>query len=563
MKTRASFSLFPGGPSPRPGAGACCPACGSPYARAHETPGPLRRPRCGRGRPRPRPRGRPRGPSRPSASGGATAGDPGHTQYSPLDQIDTSNVDRLEVAWTYRTGDARDEGRSQIQCNPIVVDGVLYATIGPGGHLRAGRRHRTGALALRPLRRPGPRSCPSGWGPTGASPTGASGDDRRILVTAGQSLFALDARTGKPCRASADSGSVDLREGLGRDASELFVTSSTPGAVYRDLLILGTRVHEGPGPSAPGHVRAYDVRTGAIRWTFRTIPQPGELGYDTWPPDAWKDVGGANAWSGISVDHERGLVFLPTGSPAFDFWGGDRHGANLFGNCLLVLKAATGERVWHFQTVHHDLWDRDLPQAPVLVTVTRDGRARSTRWPRPPSRGTCSCSTGRPGSRCSRSRSGPFPASDLIGEKAWPTQPIPVKPPPFARQVLDRGGRDRHLPGGAGGGPGAAARGAQRRPVRAPERPGDGDLPGLRRRGGVGRLGLRPGDAPPLRQLQRDGVDPPDARASPRRGGGPAGRPRLRPALHRLPRGRQEGRPPGAVPTHRRPRGAPDAARTR
>ena len=151
--------------------------------------------------------------------------------------------------------------------------------------------------------------------------------------------------------------------------------STTPGAVYRDLLILGTRVHEGPGPSAPGHVRAYDVRTGTIRWTFRTIPQPGEFGHDTWPEDAWKKAGGANAWSGISVDRERGLVFLPTGSPAWDFWGGDRHGANLFGNCVLALKAATGERVWHFQTVHHDLWDRDLPAgARCSLTVRRGGR---------------------------------------------------------------------------------------------------------------------------------------------------------------------------------------------
>ena len=169
-------------------------------------------------------------------------------------------------------------------------------------------------------------------------------------------------------------GRVDLREGLGRDTAALFVLSTTPGAVYGDLLILGTRVHEGPGPSAPGHVRAYDVRTGTIRWTFRTIPQPGEPGHETWPPEAWKTAGGANAWSGISVDHARGLVFLPTGSPAWDFWGGDRHGENLFGNCVLALRAATGERVWHYQVVRHDLWDRDLPQAPVLVTVKREGR---------------------------------------------------------------------------------------------------------------------------------------------------------------------------------------------
>jgi quinoprotein glucose dehydrogenase len=211
------------------------------------------------------------------------------------------------------------------------------------------------------------------------------------------------------------------------------VLSTTPGAVYRDLLILGTRVHEGPGPSSPGHVRAYDVHTGAIRWTFHTIPGPGEPGYDTWPKDAWKTVGGANAWSGISVDDSRGLVFLPTGSPAWDFWGGDRHGANLFGNCVLALKAATGERVWHYQVVHHDLWDRDLPQAPVLVTVMRGGRVVDA-----VSQATKSGhvfvfdrETGEPLFPIEERAA---PASDLKDEQAFATQPVPVKPPAFARQ---------------------------------------------------------------------------------------------------------------------------------
>ncbi len=264
-------------------------------------------------------------------------------------------------------------------------------------------------------------------------------DEGRILVTAGQQLFAIDARTGQPASDFGQSGSVDLREGLGRNASDLFVAASTPGAIYRDLFILGTRVHEGPGPSAPGHIRAYDVRTGAIRWTFRTIPGPGEFGHDTWPEDAWKVVGGANAWAGITVDRERGLVFLPTGSPAFDFWGGDRHGANLFGNSLVVLKAATGERVWHFQMVHHDLWDRDLPQSPVLLTVRRDGQevdavAQSTKS------GHVFVFDRETGEPLFPIEERPFPASDLKGEKTYPTQPIPVKPPPFARQILDEDG---------------------------------------------------------------------------------------------------------------------------
>jgi quinoprotein glucose dehydrogenase len=342
------------------------------------------------------------------------------------------------VAWTYRTGDARPEGRSQIQCNPIVVDGVLYATTArvetfaldaaTGREVWRFDPHEAGAKSLAEWL--GVNRGVAYWG---------EGEDRRILVATGQRLFALDARTGQPVPSFGRNGSVDLREGLGRHMTDLFVVSTTPGAVYRDLYILGTRVHEGPGPSAPGHVRAYDVRTGAIRWTFHTIPQPGEYGHDTWPPDAWKEVGGANAWSGISLDPERGLVFVPTGSPSWDFWGGDRHGANLFGNCVLALDAATGERVWHFQTVHHDLWDRDLPQAPVLVTVRREGRevaavAQATKS------GHVFVFDRETGEPLFPVEERPYPASDLEGEQTWPTQPLPVRPPPFSRQVLAEDG---------------------------------------------------------------------------------------------------------------------------
>jgi quinoprotein glucose dehydrogenase len=368
----------------------------------------------------------------------AHGGNPGHTQHSPLDQIDKDNVSRLQVAWTYRTGDARPEGRSQIQCNPIVVDGVLYATTArvetfaldaaTGRELWRFDPYESGAESLAEWL--GVNRGVAYWG---------EGEDRRILVAAGQRLFALDARTGQPVPSFGQNGNVDLREGLGRDTSDLFVVSTTPGAVYRDLYILGTRVHEGPGPSAPGHVRAYDVRTGAIRWVFHTVPQPGEYGHDTWPPDAWKVVGGANAWSGISLDPERGLVFVPTGSPSWDFWGGDRHGANLFGNCVLALNAATGERVWHFQIVHHDLWDRDLPQAPLLVTVRRDGRevdavAQATKS------GHVFLFDRETGDPLFPVEERPYPASDLRGEQTWPTQPLPLKPPPFARQVLGEDG---------------------------------------------------------------------------------------------------------------------------
>jgi quinoprotein glucose dehydrogenase len=263
----------------------------------------------------------------------------------------------------------------------------------------------------------------------------ADGDDRRILVTAGQRLFALDARSGRPVPSFGQEGSVSLLEGLDRDVRDLYVLSNTPGAIYEDLLILGTRVSEGPGASAPGHVRAYDVRTGRRRWVFHTIPHPGEFGHETWPEDAWKRAGGANAWSGISVDEERGLVFLPTGSAAFDFWGGNRQGANLFANSLLVLRAATGERVWHYQLVRHDLWDRDLPAAPALVRVNRGGSkvdavAQITKS------GHVFLFERGSGLPLFEIEEVPAPPSDLQGELAWPTQPLPKRPSPFARQRL-------------------------------------------------------------------------------------------------------------------------------
>jgi quinoprotein glucose dehydrogenase len=362
----------------------------------------------------------------------AHGGDPGHTQYSPLDQIDASNVSQLQVAWTYRSGDASPDGRSQIQCNPIVVGGVLYAT---SPQLKTfALDAATGAVkwTFDPFEG---QSAQHALGVSRGVVYWQGGGDRRILVAAGQRLYALDAGSGKPVTSFGDKGSVSLKEGLGERAQQLYVLSNTPGAIYQDLLIIGTRVSEGPGAAAPGHVRAFDVRTGALRWIFKTIPHPGEFGYDTWPSDAYTRSGGANAWSGISVDVARGLVYLPLGSAAFDFWGGNRHGQNLFANSLLVLKADTGERVWHYQFVHHDLWDRDLPSAPVLVTVTHNGRridavAQTTKS------GHVFLFDRENGTPLFPIEERRVPPSDLKGEAAWPTQPLPVKPPPFSRQAF-------------------------------------------------------------------------------------------------------------------------------
>jgi quinoprotein glucose dehydrogenase len=366
-----------------------------------------------------------------------TGGAPANDRYSPLDQIDRGNVARLQVAWTYRTGDAPPGGRSEIQATPVVVAGVLYTT--------------TPALAVVALRADSGtlrwRFDPfAGRSPEPHANRGvvywADGDDRRVLFTAARRLYALDARTGRPVATFGDSGSVDLAAGLGRDAAagaggragDAFVVATSPGVVFGDLLVQGTRVGEGEG-AAPGFVRAYDVRTGRVRWTFHTIPQPGEPGHETWPREAWRTAGGANSWAGMSVDTGRGVVYVPTGSASPDFYGGGRLGANLYANSLVALDARTGRRLWHFQTVHHDLGDRDLPAAPNLVTVTRDGRrvdavAQITKT------GFVFLFDRATGAPLFPVEERPVPRSDLRGERAWPTQPFPVRPAPFARQRL-------------------------------------------------------------------------------------------------------------------------------
>jgi quinoprotein glucose dehydrogenase len=358
-----------------------------------------------------------------------TGGAPSQTRFSPLDQIDRANVKSLRVAWIYHTGDASSADHTEIQASPIVVHGVLYST-SPGLALFA-LRAATGEQLWRfdPfVGRERERHVNRGvayW---------EEGTERRLFYVVGRRLYAIDATTGRPAPGFGCVGWGDLAEGLDRYGSRTQLVATSPGVVYRDLLIQGTRVGEGAG-SAPGNLRAFDVRTGRVRWIFHTIPRTGEPGAETWAPEAWRTAGGANSWPGLTLDTARGIVFVPTGSATPDFYGGERLGANLYANTLLALDAATGRRLWHFQTVHHDVWDRDLPAAPNLLRVTRDGRqvdavAQITKsgfvflFDR---------ETGRP---LFPVEERPVPQSDLKGEETWPTQPIPTKPAPFARQVM-------------------------------------------------------------------------------------------------------------------------------
>jgi quinoprotein glucose dehydrogenase len=360
-------------------------------------------------------------------------GGPSQIKYSSLRQIDRSNVEQLEVAWTYDAGGASAEqtdynATQRFQHTPIVIGDVLYAV---GADLRVfALDAATGKMLWEhPLGADEKTAGPGGVALRGLM----QWRGKRIFYTAGPYLRALDAKTGKPIESFGDGGRVDLREGLGRPAASLGVAATSPGVVFDDLIIMGSAVSESL-PAAPGHVRAYDVQSGELRWIFHTIPQPGEFGYDTWPPDAWGYLGGANSWGGMSVDRERGTVFFGTGSATYDFYGANRHGANLFANCLVALDAHSGKRLWHYQFVHHDVWDRDLPAAPALVTVERDGRridavAQTTKT------GHVFVFDRETGEPLFPIEEHPEPASRIPGEQLAATQPLPVKPPPFARQA--------------------------------------------------------------------------------------------------------------------------------
>ncbi|MBT8399156.1 MAG: pyrroloquinoline quinone-dependent dehydrogenase, partial [Rhodothermia bacterium] len=358
-------------------------------------------------------------------------GDNSRSHYSSIDQINRNNVHDLQVAWVFNTGDAREEGRSQIQCNPIVIDTVLYGT---SPRLKLFALHAGNGTEIWRFE-PTADADQGGTGPRGVNRGvvyWSHGDDARLFYVVGAYLYAVDARTGQLVTSFGQNGTIDLHNGLDHEVDDLFISATSPGVVYRDLLILGTRVSEG-ADAAPGHIRAFDVRTGKRRWIFHTVPHPGEFGYDTWPPDAWKTVGGANSWAGMSVDEERGWVFIPTGSASFDFYGGNRPGENLFANSVLVLNATTGERIWHFQTVHHDIWDRDLPAPPNLVRVEQGGRMRDAVAQITKS-GYVFLLDRETGEPLFPVKERPVPTSDLLGEQTWPTQPFPTKPPPFARQ---------------------------------------------------------------------------------------------------------------------------------
>ena len=359
-------------------------------------------------------------------------------RYSSNKEVNTENVQQLKVAWVYRTGDSDPDNRSQIQCNPIVVNGVLYGT-SPQSKLFA-LNAASGELlwVFDPFTVPGVMKTPAATYQVNRGVTywqDERGVDKRILYTAGPRLYSIDAQKGTLVQSFGQDGAIDLRERLDvdRSPSETYAVGTSPGIIYRNLIIMGMRVSEDAG-ALPGHIRAFDVRTGERRWVFHTIPHPGELGYDSWEdPDAWKKMGGANNWAGMALDEQRGIVYVPTGSASPDFWGGGRKGQNLFANSLIALDAATGQYIWHYQAVHHDLWDRDLPANPILTAVRHKGQAIDA-VAQITKHGYIFLFDRVSGEPLFPIEEKPFPSSDLAGETAWPTQPIPTLPEPFARQ---------------------------------------------------------------------------------------------------------------------------------
>jgi len=359
-------------------------------------------------------------------------GDPGGMRYSSLDQINRTNVRNLQVAWTYHTGDSRERPRTTIECTPLVIGGVMYLTT---AQLKVCALD---AATGKVLWRFDPFEGEEEGKPRGVNRGVAfweKGNDKRILCTAGSRLMALDAKTGKLIKGFGENGVVELRQGLGRDIRGMAYQPTSPGAVYQDLIVMGGLCDEGPEPAAPGHVRAFHIPTGKMAWMFHTIPYPGEVGHETWEGDSWQRAGAANDWGGMTVDTKRGWVFLATGSATFDFYGGERLGQNLFANCVIALDASTGKRIWHYQVVHHDLWDRDLPCPPALVTLNLEGRSldAAVQVTKFSQLFVLDRETGKP---LFPVEERPVPASDVPGERAWPTQPHALKPPPYTRQLF-------------------------------------------------------------------------------------------------------------------------------
>jgi quinoprotein glucose dehydrogenase len=360
-------------------------------------------------------------------------GDFASSQYSGLDEINAENVSNLKLAWSYSSNDKHEGNRSQIQCNPLIIDGILYGTSATLKLFALDAETGEELWTFDPF---DDEFRSFGMGVNRGLMFYENADKKRIFYSASHFLYSVNITDGTLDKDFGEQGKLDMKKGLGRDVDELFLNSNSPGVIFKDLVIMGSRVSESTG-AAPGHIRAFDVHTGEQKWMFKTIPHPGEKGYDSWPKEAYLNSGGANVWAGFSLDKERGIVYCPTGSASFDFYGGDRHGDNLFANCILALDANTGNYKWHFQTIHHDVWDKDLPAPPNLMTIKKDGKsidvvAQITK------NGLLYVLNRETGDPLFPIEEIEVPQSDLRGERTSSTQPLPSGFPRYARTTLTK-----------------------------------------------------------------------------------------------------------------------------
>lgn len=363
------------------------------------------------------------------------------SSYSAFDQINTTNVENLDNVWTFQMDDLpKGEQPVSSQSNPIIINGTMY--VNSGKQTVYALDAVTGSLkwSYKAL----------GEGEPSAASRGVTywkkDSDERIFYSAGNYLIALDAKTGQLITSFGENGKVYMNIGVRDDPEKISVTLTTPGRIFKDLIIIGSRLPDSYG-APPGYIRAYDCKTGALVWTFHTIPHPGEPGYESWPPDAYKYAGGVNCWAGMSIDQERGTVYLALGSPSYDFYGADRLGMNLYGNCVLALDAATGKYKWHFQTVHHDLWDYDLPAPPNLVSFQYNGKV----WDavaQVSKQGFVYVLDRDSGKPIFPIEEKPVPKSNIPGEEAWPTQPFPILPKAFVKQSITEDDLTNYSPEG-------------------------------------------------------------------------------------------------------------------
>jgi len=359
-------------------------------------------------------------------------GDKKSNQYSELAQIHAANAHKLELVWEYKTGDATP--KSSMQVNPIVVDGIMYVSTPSLNAVALDAATGKEIWVFKSAKYNQDQQVLQGRTRGVTYWSSKDGNDKRIFLFVKNRVYALNAKTGELITTFGEGGHIDLRKNLDMDFNKASIEVTSPGIVYKDILIMGSRVPEGYN-STPGNIRAYDAETGAFKWIFHTIPKKGEFGFDTWKFIDGETYGGANTWSGFSMDEERGWVFFATGSPAYDFYGANRKGKNLFGNCVLALNVNTGERVWHYQTVHHDIWDYDNPSAPILVTIKK-GKEKKDAVVQLTKTGFVFVLDRETGEPLFSTPEISVPKSQIEGEETWPTQPMPTKPKPLSRQGI-------------------------------------------------------------------------------------------------------------------------------